>query len=334
MEDAKRAAAAIQKKGPEFVLLKGGHLHEEEATDILFDGKDYDYFKADRIYTVNTHGTGCTFSAAIAACLSKGMNIHKAIEAAKDYIVKAITNAPGDIGGGSGPLYHKLEPLKPSAFEEGAEDFDVWFDRNRIIFESEFLAEKHFLKNPGNAVSIGAGSGLFASKLGIRYGVEPAEKMAARARSRGIEVRTGTAENVPFSDACFDTVLLSTVLCYVKDPEKAIKEAFRILKPGGSIVVSFLTREGSYAMMYELAYLRGRHDEAISPEHPYPVKFISGAHWLSTEEVAALLHDSGFTELKYAQTLTKHPKYTNEKTEIPAEGYKKGDFIVVQGRKP
>jgi hydroxymethylpyrimidine/phosphomethylpyrimidine kinase len=334
IEDAKKAAKIIQQKGPAFVLLKGGHLHEEEAIDILFDGNSYHYFKAKKIDTVNTHGTGCTFSAAITACLSKGMSVHNAIEAAKDYVTRAIKNAPTDIGKGSGPLYHKIEPLKPSAFEEAAEDFDAWFDKNRVIFESELLAERHFLENPENAVSIGVGSGLFASKLGIKYGVEPAEKMAELARKRGIEVKIGTAENVPFPDERFDTVLLSTVLDYVKNPQQAVDEAFRILKPGGYIVVSFLTREGSYAMMYDLAYLRGQHDPAISPKHPYPVKFIRGAHWLSTGEVITLLKNAGFIGLKYAQTLTKHPKYTNDVIEKPVEGYEKGDFIVVQGRKP
>ncbi len=334
MEDAKKAAEIIKRKGPDFVLLKGGHLSGEEAIDILFDGNSYDYFKAEKIDTANTHGTGCTFSAAITACLCKGMSVHGAIEAAKDYITRAIKNAPDNIGKGSGPLYHKIEPLKPSAFEEAAEDFDAWFDKNRIIFESEMLAEKHFLENPENAVSIGVGSGLFASKLGIKYGIEPAEKMAERARDRGIEVKIGTAENVPFPDERFNSVLLSTILSYVKDPQQAVHEAFRILKPGGYIVVSFLTREGSYAMMYDLAYLHGQHDFTISPKHPYPVKFIRGTHWLSTGEVTSLLQKAGFIDLKYVQTLTKHPKYTNEEIEKPVEGYKKGDFIVVQGRKP
>jgi len=335
IEDAKKAAELIHEKGPEFVLLKGGHLNDnEEAVDILFDGKKFDYFKAQRIDTSNTHGTGCTFSAAITACLSKGMDVHSAVETAKDYITRAIQNAPRDIGKGSGPLYHNITPLSPSAFEEEAEDFDAWFDKNRQIFESELLAEKQFLTNPENAVSIGVGSGLFASKLGIKYGVEPAKGMAGLARKRGIKVKIGTAEDIPFPKEKFDSVLLSTVLSYVKDAQKAVNEAYRILRRGGHIVVSFLPREGSYAMMYDLAYLRGKHDTLISPKHPYPVKFIRGTHWHSTEEVTKLLQKAGFIDLKYVQTLTKHPKYTDDEIEKPQEGYKRGDFVVVRGRKP
>lgn len=333
-DDAKKAAQIIKRKGPKFVLLKGGHLLEKEAVDILFDGDSFQYFKAEKLVTLNTHGTGCTFSAAVTACLAKGMNIHNAVEAAKDFIIRAIENAPDNIGEGTGPLYHKIEPLKPSAFEEVPEEFDAWFDKNRIIFESELLAEKYFIKNPGKAVSIGVGSGIFASKLGIKYGVEPSEGMAELARKRGIEVKIGVAENVPFPDNWFDTVLLGTVLSYAKDSQKAVNEAFRILKPGGHIVVSFLTREGSYAMLYDLAYLRGRHDPEISPKYPYPVKFIQGAHWHSTGEITSLLKNAGFTDLKYAQTLTKHPKYSNDRIEKPTEGFERGDYVVVQGKKP
>jgi len=198
----------------------------------------------------------------------------------------------------------------------------------------QLLAERYFLSNPRNSVSIGVGSGLFASRLGIEYGVEPSKQMAKLAERRGIKVKIGRAEDVPFEDERFDTVLLSTVLSYVDDPEKAVKEAYRILKPGGHIVVSFLAREGSYAMLYDLAYLRGKYDPEISPKYPYPIKFIRGAHWNSIDEVTNLLKEAGFVDLKYVQTLTKHPKYTNDEVEQPIEGYKRGDFIVVQGRKP
>jgi hydroxymethylpyrimidine/phosphomethylpyrimidine kinase len=334
IEDAKKAAEIIREMGPDFVLVKGGHIQGQEAVDILFDGKDFQYFRTERIDTTSKHGTGCTFSAAITACLAKGMSVGNSIEAAKDYVTRAIQDAPDNIGTGSGPIYHKAEVLEPSAFEEGAEDFDAWFDKNRMVFESELLAEKHFLEKPENAVSIGVGSGLFASRLGIKYGVEPAKGMAELARRRGIEVKSGAAEDVPYPDGRFDTVLMSTILSYAKDPQQAVDEAFRILKPAGHVVVSFLTREGSYAMMYDLAYLRGQHDPEIAPKHPYPVKFIRGTRWCSTGEVTAMLKRAGFTDLEYVQTLTKHPKYTDDAVEKPSPGYKTGDYVVVRGRKP
>ncbi len=157
--------------------------------------------------------------------------------------------------------------------------------------------------------------------------------MAKLAEKLGIKVKIGTAEKVPFVDEKFDTVLLSTILSYVDDPQKAISEAYRILKHNGKVVISFLAREGAYAMMYDLAYLRGKHDSATAPKDPYPVKFIKETNWRSTKEISELLKKAGFVDLKYIQTFTKHPKYTNDKIEKPIPGYQKGDYIVVQGRK-
>ena len=297
IEDAKKSAEIIQNKGVKNVLLKGGHLSGENSIDILFNGSNYTFYESERVKTKNTHGTGCNFSAAITAGLAKKMNIYNAIKVAKDYITRVIRNAPTNLGKGHGPLYHNIKPLETSAFDETAEDFDRWFNKNKIIFESELLGEKYFLHSPKNSVSIGVGSGLFASKLGIEYGVEPSEEMAKLAEKRGIKVEIGTAEKVPFENEKFDTVLLGTVLSYVNDPQKAVKEAYRILKHNGHIIVSFLAREGSYAMMYDLAYLRGTHDPEIAPKYPYPVKFIKGTRWLSKIEVSNLLKDVGFVDL-------------------------------------
>jgi len=333
-EGAKRAAKMIHEMGAKNVVVKGGDLKGDKSTDTLFDGEKYYTFESLRIDTKNTHGTGCTFSSAIAAELAKGANVYDAVKIAKDYTTRAIKNAPDNIGRGHGPLYHNVEPLEISVFEVAAEDFDSWFEKNKVVFESELLAEKHFLTDPKNSVSIGVGSGLFASRLGVEYGVEPSKEMAKLAEKRGIKVKVGTAESVPFGDEKFDMVLLSTVLCYVNDPQKAVKEAYRILKPNGKIVVSFLAREGSYAMMYDLAYLRGKHDPEISPRHPYSIKFIKEANWCSMSKVTTWLKKAGFVDLEYIQTLTNHPKYTNDGIEKPTEGYKKGDYIVVKGRKP
>jgi len=129
-------------------------------------------------------------------------------------------------------------------------------------------------------------------------------------------------------------VLLGTILSYVKDRKKAINEAYRILEHNGHIVVSFLAREGAYSMLYDLASLRGEYDPDTAPKAPYPLKFLKGTHWCSVSEIRQLLQEAGFVDLKYVQTLTRHPKYSNDEVEQPKEGYDKGDYIVVQGRKP
>jgi len=333
IEDSKQAAEKIADMGAANVLMKGGHLEEDKAVDLLYSGKEHTIFESERIDSKNTHGTGCTLSSAITASLSRGENLLNAVKIAKEYVTRAIKNAP-EIGKGFGPLYHNITPKSTSAFEKEAKDFDFWFSENENVFESEFLAEKELLPDSENVISIGVGSGLFASRLGIKKGVEPSKDMAKLARQRGIDVKIGTAEDVPYENEKFNTVLLSTVLSYCENPLKALKEAFRILRKGGHVVVSFLPREGSYSMFYDLASTQGQFDPDRSPENPYPLKFIKAAEWISIEKVKKLLQEAGFIELEYVQTLTKHPRYTNEEIEEPAKGYKKGDFVVIRARKP
>ncbi len=98
------AARRISRLGPRAVLVKGGHL-EGEAVDLLFWRDGFLRLRAPRWDTVHTHGTGCTYSAAITAELAKGLELPAAVEAAKAYITEAIRSAPG-LGAGFGPVNH------------------------------------------------------------------------------------------------------------------------------------------------------------------------------------------------------------------------------------
>jgi hydroxymethylpyrimidine/phosphomethylpyrimidine kinase len=107
----KEAARAIRDLGPENVVVKGGHL-ENVAADVLYDGREFTEFRAERIDTKNTHGTGCIFASAIAANLAHKKTVRESVTAAKDFITAAI-RAGLAIGKGYGPanpmamLYHK-----------------------------------------------------------------------------------------------------------------------------------------------------------------------------------------------------------------------------------
>ncbi len=103
--DMRDAARAVCGLGAEAALVKGGHLPGEEAVDLLFDGSDFARFAAPRIHTPHTHGTGCTYSAAIVALLAGGETSLGAVREAKSFISRAIAAAPG-IGHGHGPVDH------------------------------------------------------------------------------------------------------------------------------------------------------------------------------------------------------------------------------------
>ena len=104
-EDARRAAKEIVGMGAGSVVVKGGHLSDAEATDTFYDGNEFREFRAPRIGTKNTHGTGCTFASAIAAGLAKGLGLEEAVGRAKEYVTEAI-RANLEIGAGHGPLNH------------------------------------------------------------------------------------------------------------------------------------------------------------------------------------------------------------------------------------
>jgi hydroxymethylpyrimidine/phosphomethylpyrimidine kinase len=105
IKDMEEAARKIHSLGAQNVVLKGGHLSGEESTDVLYDGHSFTYFPVRRFQTKNTHGTGCTFAAAIAAGLAKGQNVVEATHVAKEFINCAIEYSLA-IGQGIGPTNH------------------------------------------------------------------------------------------------------------------------------------------------------------------------------------------------------------------------------------
>jgi hydroxymethylpyrimidine/phosphomethylpyrimidine kinase len=101
LEQMKEAARVIREMGPENVVVKGGHV-ESIAADVLYDGRDFTEFRAERINTKNTHGSGCIFASAIAASLAHKKTVRESVAAAKDFITAAIRGSLA-IGKGYGP---------------------------------------------------------------------------------------------------------------------------------------------------------------------------------------------------------------------------------------
>ncbi len=106
--DMRAAARAIRALGPGAVVVKGGHLEDrKDSVDILFDGEDFVEYSGPRFDSRNTHGTGCTFSSAIAASLALGLPLREAVRSAKDYVGRVIAASVDlGIGHGFGPMDH------------------------------------------------------------------------------------------------------------------------------------------------------------------------------------------------------------------------------------
>lgn len=105
--DARRAAMALAEMGPRLVVVKGGHSGADPVVDVVFDRDAGSWLELSypRVAGTSTHGTGCTFSAAIAAHLARGVEPLEAVTMARDYLQLALLNAPG-LGSGHGPLGH------------------------------------------------------------------------------------------------------------------------------------------------------------------------------------------------------------------------------------
>jgi len=230
-----------------------------------------------------------------------------------------------------------------SSFDEHAEKYDSWFLKNRNVLQSEIDLLSGALTDPGKTLSVGCGSGLFEKILretrdiDIHFGIEPAEGMAEIAIKRGMEVRVGSAEELPYDAASFDTVLFNGTPSYIDDLDRAFAEASRVLKPEGHVVVCDVPAESSYGLLYRLAAKFGSWDDetlkAVAPAVPYPIEFAAAANWRTTQEKLELLAKNGFTVLETTQTLTLHPKFSDDGVESPVPGHDRGDYVAIRARK-
>lgn len=232
---------------------------------------------------------------------------------------------------------------KKILFDNYAEAYDAWFFNNTNLLTSEIKLVAHFLKEAGKVFSVGCGSGLFESILKkeygieIEYGLEPSKGMAEIAVKRGMQVDVTTAEEAKIGIEKYDTILFNGTPSYINDLKSVFNKAYNALKPGGKVVVIDVPKESSYATLYNLAKAVDTWEhpllEGVTPNDPYPIAFVKVANWRTTDEKVQLLTQSGFENFKFAQTLTKHPLYSNNSVEEPVEGFDCGDYVAICAEK-
>ncbi len=210
--------------------------------------------------------------------------------------------------------------LQTEIFNQNVEAYEAWYDTYPEVFQSEVAAIKQqLLKLPENiyGIEVGLGTGRFSEILGIKEGIEPSEEMAKKAMKRGIEIMKGFAENLPYSDFHFDFILFVTI-CHLKDFKLALNEAYRVLKPEGSVIIAFLDKEQAIAKHYE--------------EKRHLSTFFKNATYYSVDRVKDLLKEEKFKDFEFNQTL--FGELNEIKTvQVPKEGYGEGSFVVVKAVK-
>jgi ubiquinone/menaquinone biosynthesis C-methylase UbiE len=213
----------------------------------------------------------------------------------------------------------KTENPNAHVFETHVEEYDSWYDRYPFVFQSEVEAIRSMLP-PGNSygIEVGLGTGRFAKALGIKEGVEPSAPMREMAIERGIEAMDATAEVLPYKDEHFDFVLMASCISYFHDLRPAFKEANRVLKSGGSLIVGFIEKNSPI----------GKYYESIRQEST----FYKTALFYSTEKVLDELRKAGFAAFETSQTLFDYLDDTNY-FEPAQPGHDKGSFIVIKAIK-
>jgi len=196
-----------------------------------------------------------------------------------------------------------------SPFDNLASEYDSWFDGDgKPIFDIEVEAFRNILPLlPKPWLEIGVGSGRFARALGIENGIDPSYKFVEMARARGINASIGRGENTSFERESIGTVFLIVTLCFLDSPLDVMKEAHRILIPGGKLVLSFVAKDSPWGKYYEQKKGAGH-------------RFYQHATFYKCNEVTRFTIEAGFMGEKMVSTLWQKPGDVRH-MESPREGY-------------
>ena len=207
----------------------------------------------------------------------------------------------------------RIEP-----FEKYSEKYEDWFERNEFVYKSEIQVIKELLPKTKKGIEIGVGSGRFAVPLGIKTGVDPSPRMREIAQQKGVKVIDAVAEELPFKNSQFELVLMVTTICFVDNLNLTFREAYRILKLGGYLIIGFVDKDSSLGKLYQ--------------QHKEESLFYKIATFYSTKEVVCNLSRVGFKEFNFRQTIF-HGLNEIKDVESVKKDYGEGSFVVIRARK-
>lgn len=203
-----------------------------------------------------------------------------------------------------------------SIFNRHYKRYDSWYDNNRFAYLSELSALKRVVPRKGKGLEIGVGTGRFAAPLGIKFGIDPSGNMIGMAKKRGVNVRLACGERLPFNNSVFDYVAVIITICFTKNPDKVLKEAYRVLKKNGRIILGIVDKDSFLGRFYRVK-------KSV---------FYKEANFFSVRELTKLLKGSGFFNFSYYQTLYKFPAQIRS-VQRPRKGSGTGGFAVISAKK-
>jgi SAM-dependent methyltransferase len=209
-----------------------------------------------------------------------------------------------------------------SPFDDLASEYDAWFDQEgSLVFSIEVQAFQTLLSSlPKPWLEIGVGSGRFAQALGIETGIDPSIKLVKMAKQRGINAFIARGEQAPFDEESFGTVFLIVTMCFLDSPRHVLKEANRILVPGGNVVLGLVLPESPWGQLYRRQKASGH-------------RFYKYARFYSYAQVVRQLVRAGFVTEKILSTLFQRPGEVHH-SEEPWEGYSpEAGFTILTGSK-
>jgi len=208
---------------------------------------------------------------------------------------------------------HRLE-----SFDKFSLEYDKWFESHETEYKLELNAIKTLIPHEGKGIEIGAGTGRFTQPLGIALGIEPSKSMSDIATSRGVNIIAGRAESLPIESSSYDYALFVTTDCFLDTPADAYKEARRILKQGGFILIGMIDKKSTLGKKYESMKHKSR--------------FYKDATFHSVQEIQAELEKTGFSNFEYAQAILPGDHSTGLKPGV-VQGFGIGSFVVLRAQK-
>ena len=204
-------------------------------------------------------------------------------------------------------------------FDQYASRYDEWYSRHPGIAASELDTIRKLMPRSGVGLEVGVGTGFFASKLGVLFGVDPSIEMLAYAHHRGVWVVQGIGEALPIRSSSLTYVLIVVTLCFADNPDALLKETWRVLMPCGVAITCIVPRDSVWGEYYQQRARSG---------HP----IYAAARFYTLKELEKMALSAGFVVEERLATLTYTP-WEEERYEKPSTSVDGRGFVCLRLRK-